>query len=73
MSRPCTCNRCKTEPRSPYTLDQCRLCWLYTHEAGYRRLWDGVPPAQIPQARTDGCCGDGQGNQDNQEPLRLHD
>ena len=62
--RPCTCNNCNPSPWAAYTLDQCRLCWLYTHEPDYRRLWDGVTQAQMPQARNEGCCGDGQGNRD---------
>ena len=42
MSRPCSCNRCTA---GPYTEDQCRLCWLYRHDAAYRALWDG--PAAV--------------------------
>jgi hypothetical protein len=35
--RPCACDR--TRPGS-YTADQCRLCWLYHFDPGYRQLWD---------------------------------
>lgn len=37
--RPCTCDRVRF--RAPYTADQCRLCWLYHHDAAYHRLWGG--------------------------------
>jgi hypothetical protein len=43
MTRPCTCDRC----------GQCRLCWLYYHDAAYRALWDGpaAPAATAPPCR----------------------
>lgn len=46
--RPCTCDTCATDLRAQYTLDQCRLCWLYHHDGKYKELWDrspGVPDA----------------------------
>ena len=44
MNRPCTCDRCTPEPWAAYTLDQCRLCWLYHHDLDYRELWDSQSP-----------------------------
>jgi ADP-heptose:LPS heptosyltransferase len=38
-----------TEPHcraGEYTLDQCRVCWLYEHSPAYRTLWDTLPGAQ---------------------------
>jgi hypothetical protein len=33
----------------PYTLDQCRLCWLYLNDPAYRALWaDGTPDRSRP-------------------------
>jgi hypothetical protein len=42
--RPCTCDRVRF--RQSYTVDQCRLCWLYHHDAAYHRLWGGE--GQVP-------------------------
>jgi hypothetical protein len=42
MSRPCMCDRCSLDPFQPYTLDQCRLCWLYHHDLDYRAHWGGA-------------------------------
>jgi hypothetical protein len=39
MQRPCTCDRIKQD--GIYTLDQCRICWLYHFNPRYRRLWGG--------------------------------
>ncbi len=40
MSRPC-------EGDHPLSPDDCRLCWLYEHDAAYRALWDAAePPAR---------------------------
>lgn len=41
LMRPCTCDRC--EVGKPYEAGQCRLCWLYHHDASYRALWGGEP------------------------------
>jgi hypothetical protein len=43
-SRPCQCD--KIRPGPIYTLDQCRLCWLYHHEPAYQALWN--EPALTP-------------------------
>jgi hypothetical protein len=48
MTRPCICDRCAT---GPYTGDQCRLCWLYRHDTGYRALWDGRAVVPDPPCR----------------------
>ena len=40
MTRPCTCDRCHKLPWGKYTPDQCRLCWLYHHDADYHDAWD---------------------------------
>jgi hypothetical protein len=41
MSRPCTCDRVDPYPAAPFTLDQCRLCWLYHFDPDYRAAWGG--------------------------------
>ena len=48
--RPCTCE--KVRPGEPYTLDQCRLCWLYHNDPVYRKAWGGPPqlPGPLTQA-----------------------
>ena len=44
-----------TQPGSPYAPGQCRLCWLYYHDAAYRALWGGTgeapghPPGRPPR------------------------
>jgi hypothetical protein len=40
MTRPCTCDRCDPAPWAGYDARQCRLCWLYHHDAEYRLLWE---------------------------------
>jgi hypothetical protein len=62
MNRPCTCDRCATAPGAAYTPDQCRLCWLYHHDAEYRALWGGDPACRhrgevIDLARCESCRG----------------
>lgn len=39
MQRPCTCNNVRK--CQEYTSDQCRLCWLYYHDAEYNKYWEG--------------------------------
>lgn len=39
MPRPCLCDRCRP---GPYTLDQCRLCWLAANDPRYQQRW-GLP------------------------------
>jgi hypothetical protein len=34
--RPCTCDRVTGQPWTP---GQCRLCWLFHHDAAYRGHW----------------------------------
>jgi hypothetical protein len=41
MSRPCICGKCIV---GPYTLDQCRRCWLFNNVDDYRLLWGGIQP-----------------------------
>jgi hypothetical protein len=47
--RPCRCDNLPPAGE-PYAPPYCRLCWLYAHDADYRRLWDnqadqaGHPP-----------------------------
>ncbi len=41
MERPCTCERAQIN--QPYTLEQCRICWLWHHDARYHQLWGGDP------------------------------
>ncbi len=40
--KPCSCNNVTSDK---YTVDQCRLCWLYLHDQAYREHWDqaGLP------------------------------
>jgi hypothetical protein len=33
-----------------YTLDQCRLCWLYHHDIDYREHWDDAAAPAEPLA-----------------------
>jgi hypothetical protein len=40
MSRLCLC---ENQRPGAYTLDQCRLCWLYHHDRVYRSLWHARP------------------------------
>jgi hypothetical protein len=47
MPRPCTCDR--QNQGLPYTLDQCRLCWLYHNDQRYKVLWDGADLPPITQ------------------------
>ncbi len=51
MTRPCTCDRFNPDPLAPYTLDQCRLCWLYHNDPAYRALWDAGMPRQLTVCR----------------------
>lgn len=37
--RPCACDRIRP---GPYTLDQCRLCWLAANDPRYQQRW-GLP------------------------------
>jgi hypothetical protein len=55
MPRPCTCDRCGKEPWVRFTPGQCRLCWLYHHDAGYRDLWDRPGDDPPPPPRTAFC------------------
>jgi hypothetical protein len=34
----------------PCTCEQCRLCWLYDHDALYRAFWDGNPNPTLHSA-----------------------
>jgi hypothetical protein len=34
------CNHCRRA--------DCRLCWLYAHDAAYRALWDDQPQLPLP-------------------------
>lgn len=40
-TRKCTCENIQLG--EPYTPSQCRLCWLYHHNARYRALCDNQP------------------------------
>lgn len=52
--RPCTCDRMMRG--GAYTLDQCRLCWLFHHDAAYRAHWGGPPlTPQAPALRRRPC------------------
>ncbi len=46
MGKPCSYDHTVSEP---YTLAQCRVCWLYQFDVRYRRLWDGLafPAARV--------------------------
>ncbi len=51
MPRPCRCDNALVS--QPYTLDQCRLCWLYHNDLAYRQLWDDeAEPASVPAPRS---------------------
>jgi hypothetical protein len=43
MSAPCYCGRFRRG--EPYSLDQCRVCWLYEHDSRFRALWGDAGPA----------------------------
>lgn len=45
MSRPCKNDHdLRCIPGESFTPDRdCRLCWLYTHDASYQALWDRQP------------------------------
>ncbi len=45
--RPCTCNKITS---GAYTLDQCRLCWLYHNDASYHNFWNEEPPSMLGKA-----------------------
>ncbi len=32
----------------PYEMGSCRLCWLYSNDERYRRLWDEAPAPPAP-------------------------
>jgi hypothetical protein len=49
MKRPCTCDRCDQRPGAVYTLDQCRLCFLYHHDDDANRAWGGKGFADITE------------------------
>jgi hypothetical protein len=49
MKRPCTCDRCDQRPGAVYTLDQCRLCFLYHHNPDVNRVWGGKGFADITE------------------------
>jgi hypothetical protein len=53
MTRPCTCDR--YDPSAPYTLDQCRVCWLYHNDPGYRALWHGNPTSPTRERGRSSC------------------
>lgn len=38
MPRPCVCDRLPP-PGQEYTIEYCRLCWLWHHDPTYQRLW----------------------------------
>ncbi len=39
MQRPCTCDRINQD--GSYSLEDCRLCWLFRFDPRYRKLWGG--------------------------------
>jgi hypothetical protein len=43
--RPCRCDNLPPAGES-YAPPYCRLCWLYTHDAAYRKLWEA---GSLPQ------------------------
>lgn len=50
MIRPCICNRIRQG--EAYTIDQCRVCWLATHDGTFRALWGIEGPAtHAPRSR----------------------
>jgi hypothetical protein len=55
MTAPCSCGKFKD---GPYTLDQCRVCWLNAHDQEYRDLWAGQappPPSPPPPVKRPPC------------------
>jgi hypothetical protein len=42
--RPCDGNHAPIHA-GPYTLDQCRVCWLYHNDPAYRALWENSEPS----------------------------
>jgi hypothetical protein len=42
--KPCDGNHAPLRS-GPWAPDQCRVCWLYQNDPGYRALWDATGPA----------------------------
>jgi hypothetical protein len=47
MTRPCICDRCNQTLWADYDARQCRLCWLYHHDADYRDRWDSLGDKEV--------------------------